>query len=216
MPTIFGAPVSPFVRKVRAYMKERGLPYELKSVVPGGDDPEFRKASPLGKIPAFKDGDFTISDSSVIIAYLEHTANGKGLLSAEPKDAARALWFEEYADSKQFDVLVHKIFFARIAGPKFFNIPADETAIQKAIDQDLPPIFDYLEGQITGDYLVGGKFSLADIGVTTSFINLMYANVTVDAGRWPKLAKYLKAIMARPCFAECMAEEQAFMKQMAA
>lgn len=213
MPTIHGAPVSPFVRKVRAYMKERGLAYELTPVMPGSDDPEFRKISPLGKIPAYVEGDFAISDSSVILSYLESTANGEGLLTGDPKQDARAWWFDEYADSKSFDVLISKIFFARVVGPKYFNMPLDETAIQKAIDEDLPVVCAYLESQIDGDYLVGGKFTVADISTTTPFVNLLYAGESVDAGRFPKLAGYLENIMGRPCFAECMAEEKAMMEQ---
>ena len=75
MPLVLhGAPASPFVRKVRIALVEKNLPHELVPVVPfppANATPEFRRMSPLGKIPALSDGDFAISDSSVICAYLE-------------------------------------------------------------------------------------------------------------------------------------------------
>ena len=56
MPTVYGVNASPFVRKVRVVLTEKGIPYELEPVVPVNVSPEFRRMSPLGKIPAFRDG----------------------------------------------------------------------------------------------------------------------------------------------------------------
>ena len=68
--TLFHNTLSPFVRKVMAYGAEKGIALELKGVNPGSPDPEFRDCSPFGKIPGFRDGDFAISDSSAIVAYI--------------------------------------------------------------------------------------------------------------------------------------------------
>jgi len=39
-------------------------------------------------------------------------------------------------------------------------------AIGKVVAEELPPLFDYLEGEIEGkEWLVGNRFSIADIGV---------------------------------------------------
>ena len=66
MPTLYGVGLSPFVRKVRVVLAEKSVPYDHDPVVPGNPDPEDRKMSPLGKIPALRDGDRAFSDSSVI------------------------------------------------------------------------------------------------------------------------------------------------------
>ena len=38
MSKIIGAPLSPFVRKVRIYMEERGLSFDMEPMMPGSDD----------------------------------------------------------------------------------------------------------------------------------------------------------------------------------
>jgi glutathione S-transferase len=212
MPTVYGAGLSPFVRKVRVALAEKGLPYDLEVVMPGSPDPEFRKMSPLGKIPAFRDGERTLSDSSVICQYLERTHPEPPLYPSDPYQFARALWFEEYADTALVEVVGGKIFFPRIVAKLLMGKEPDEAAVQKAIDEDLPPRFDYLESQLgQGPYLVGERFTVADAAVTSMFANLQHAGVVVDAARWPKLAKYVATHLARPSFAALIQEEKAFL-----
>ena len=85
----------------------------------------------------------------------------------------------------------------------------DEAKIEKAIAEDLPPLFDYLEGEI-GDreFLVGNRLSIGDIGVCTQLVNLGHAGVGVDAKRWPKLAAYVGRILDRPSFKDLRDEEK--------
>jgi len=68
---IYGSSLSPFVRKTLAHVTEKGLTVEVKPVNLGSFEPEFVACSPFRKMPGFRDGDFAISDSSAIIAYLE-------------------------------------------------------------------------------------------------------------------------------------------------
>ena len=84
MPTVYGVPASPFVRKVLVALTEKGIANDREDVIPVNVSAEYRKISPLGKIPAFRDGDLTLADSSVIIAYLEKT-------KPEPPEDFRAL-----------------------------------------------------------------------------------------------------------------------------
>jgi glutathione S-transferase len=210
MLVLYGANASPFVRKVRVVLAEKGIAYEREDVIPIDVTPEYRKISPLGKIPALRDGDRTLADSSVICAYVERTHPEPALYPRDPYDYARALWFEEYGDTALINVIGPKIFFAKIIRPLFFNQPADEKAIQQAVDEELPPLFDYLESQLGAeDALVGGRFSIGDVGIATTFVNLQHAGFGVDARRWPKLARYVAAIHARPSFKALIDEEAA-------
>jgi glutathione S-transferase len=208
MLTVYGVNASPFVRKVRVVLMEKNLPYELETVFPGPQaPPDFRVMSPLGKVPAFRDGDKTLADSSVICAYIERIHPQPALYPSDPYEYARALWFEEWADGGLVPVSGPKIFFQRVVAPRFFGRPADEEMVRRAIDEELPPLFDYLEGQLGGEFLVGKALSIGDIGVVTQFVNLAHAGVTVDAGRWPKLAAYIERGFARPSFKAMIDQE---------
>ncbi|MEO8605752.1 MAG: glutathione S-transferase family protein [bacterium] len=208
MSIVYGASASPFVRKVRIVLAEKNVPYEHETVFPGSTDPEFRQMSPLGKIPAFRDGDRTLADSSVISAYVERLHPTPALYPTDAYDYARALWFEEYADGGMVPVFGAKIFFQRIVGPRFFGRVTDEAVVEKAISEELPPLFDYLEGAIgTRQFLVGDGLTIADIGVASPFVNLRHAGVAVDAARWPHLAAYVRRMHERPSFAALIAEE---------
>lgn len=80
--------------------------------------------------------------------------------------------------------------------------------MKEGIEVDCPKFFDYLEGQITGEFIVGNQITIGDIGLASPFVNLAYAGVTVDKNRWPKLASYLDRIHSRPSFAKCIADEK--------
>ena len=210
MPTLYGVNASPFVRKVRVVLAEKGIAYEHDPIIPFNVSPEYKRISPLGKVPAYRDGERTLADSSVICAYLERVKPEPALYPSDPYEYARALWFEEYGDSGLAPVMGPKIFFQKIVGPRFFNQPTDEAVVAKAVAEELPALFDYLEGQLaSGDALIGGRFSIADIGIATQFVNLRHAGFGVDAKRWPKLARYVAAVHARPSFKALIAEEAA-------
>ena len=204
---VHGVSASPFVRKVRALLEEKGVAYESKPTF-GDKSPEWKRKSPLGKVPVLEDDGTTIPDSSVICLYLEKRHPEPPLIPSDPAAFARALWFEEWADTALAQVAGGKIFFPRVVGPRLMNKPADEAAVETTIREELPPLFDYLEGEISGPYLVADRLTIADLAVATHFVNLAHAGVQVDASRWPKLAEYLKKILARPSFEKLIAEDR--------
>ncbi|MGO9604573.1 MAG: glutathione S-transferase family protein [Candidatus Binataceae bacterium] len=209
MPTLYGTLGSPFVRKAIVALTEKGIKYDHDPVVPFGNA-EYRKIHPLGRIPAYRDGDRVLPDSSVILAYLERTHPEPPLYPSDAYEYARALWYEEFGDGGLSPVTGAKIFFARVIGPRFMNQPADEAAIQKTLDEEVPPLFDYLEQEV-GDkqFLVGNRFSVADIGVATQFVNFKLAGCSVDEKRWPHLAAYVERIHNRPSFKAVIEKELA-------
>ena len=120
------------------------------------------------------------------------------------------MWFEEYGDGGLAPIIGGKIFFPKVIAPRFFKQEPNLAEIQKVVDDELPPMFDYLEGEIGNkEYLVGNKFSIADIGIATQFVNFMLAGYSVDAKRWPKLAAYVNRIHSRPSFKSAIDKEKA-------
>lgn len=215
MITVHGAGPSPFVRKVRVALAEKNLAYTLDPVMPFGASPELKKLHPLGKIPALTDDGHTLADSSVICAYLERKYPEPALYPTEPYAYGRALWFEEYADSGLVSVIGPKIFLQKVVNPLFFNKPCDDAAVQQAFDEELPPLFDYLEEQLAAEHvgkgIVGGRFSIADIAISTMIVNLQHATFGIDAGRWPKLAAHVAAMHERPSFKSLIDEDRAML-----
>lgn len=208
MPRIYGVNASPFVRKTRVVLAEKGVEYELEPVMPIGVSDDFRRISPLGKIPCYQDGDYTLPDSSCICAYLECKHPEPPLYPREPEALGRALWYEEYGDTRLVEVL-GTVFFQRVVQAKIMRQRTDEDAVRRALEERMPPVFDYLEGEV-GDReaIVGGRFGIADVALASPFVNLEHAGEGVDRDRWPRLAAYVARIHARPSFAALIDEER--------
>jgi glutathione S-transferase len=209
---VYGSSLSPYVRKVLAFAAEKGIEIDLQPVGLGDPNPDFVEASPFRKMPAFRDGDYTLADSSAIIHYLEAKQPDPRLIPADAKLRGKTIWFEEFADT----ILVTcggKIFFNRIVAPRFLGRPGDEEAAVQAELNDLPPILDYMEKVVPGDhgYLVGDALTLADIAVAGPFANFRHTGTRIDPERYPRALAYVERILARPSLAQWVERETAFL-----
>lgn len=217
---VYGAGLSPFVRKVRLALIEKNLEYTLDPVNPFTPPEGFLEMSPLKRIPAFRDTSLPepnfLSDSSVICDYLEHKYPQNPIYPSDPYLRARAIWFEEYADSVFATAIGGGLFFERII-KKLLRQQTDESVCAATINEKLPPMFDYLEKQLgNNEYFVGNKFSIADISVATMLVNFAHAGESLDAARWPKLSAFMKRIHDRPSFKKLIEEESPFIQQLRA
>ena len=209
MPIVHGVSASPFVRKTRVFLIEKGIDYELEPVMPGMVTDEFLKLSPLSKVPVYQDGDFVLPDSSAICAYLEKLQPEPALYPTAAAPFGKAIWYEEYADTKLVEVLT-AIFFQRFVQVKIYKQSSDEEVVKRTLSELIPPVFDYLEGEVSeGEGIVGDRFSIADISLASPFVNLHHGEEQVDAARWPRLAAYVDRILSRPSFRGLIEEERA-------
>ena len=207
-PILHGSNISPYVRKVRVALAFKGIEYDDVQQIPFGAPPEFVAKSPLSKIPLWEEGELFLPDSSVILSYLEHRNPDTPLLPAAPGPRARALWFEEYADTK-VSVTLAGVFFERVVKPSIFKRETNQAIIDRALEQELPEIFDYLTQCLGGDeFIVGGAFSVADIALASPFVNFAIAGESVDAERWPQIAAYVARVHSLPCYAPIVAGDQ--------
>jgi glutathione S-transferase len=208
---VYGNSLSPFVRKTLVYIAEKGLEAEVKQTGLGNVDPDFREASPFGKIPGFRDGDFAISDSTAIITYLEAMHPEPALLPSAPASRARTVWYEEFSDTI-FVQAGAKLFFNRVVAPRFLGREGDLAAADKAEKVELPPLFDYIESVMpSSGHLVDDRLTVADIALASPFVNLLHVGVSVDPATHPKTAAFVAAMLARPSFARLVAGEKAFL-----
>jgi len=208
---LYGLKGSPFVRKVIIALNEKGLDYDFEMVSPFPAPEWYTEISPLNRIPAFRDRTVgtegkagTLADSSAILAYLDRKFAQNQLVPADPFEAGRALWFEEYADSVMAETIglgmFRPIIFNRMQGKE-----PDTATARETMETKLPPFFDYLEGE----FLVGSGFSIADLSLMCQLINFSFAGGVIDAARWPKLAAYYTAQLERPSIKPAYEEEAA-------
>lgn len=216
---LYGSSLSPYVRKTLAFASEKGVELELKPTgsAPGQPSDEFLQASPLRKMPALRDGDFTLADSTAIIHYLEAKQPEPNLIPDEPRARGRTIWFDEFADTV-LAACGSKMFFNRIVLPRFMGRTGDEEAASKAEREELPPLLDYLETVVPapGEFLVEGRITLADIAIASPFANLTHLACERDAGRHGRLYAYVDAILARPSFAPWIERETAILSKVPA
>ena len=212
---VYGTSLSPFVRKVLAFAAEKGVEVEYKPLGLGSDDPDFLEASPFRKIPAFRDGDFGISDSTAIITYLDALSAEPNLIPTDPKARARTIWYEEVGDTL-LCTCGAKMFFNRIVAPRFLGREGDLEAADAAEKNELPGLLDYLERVIPeSGYLVEDRLTLADIAVASPFANFQHLGLDVSAAQRPKLAAYVERILGRPSFKAFIDKECAFLARTA-
>jgi glutathione S-transferase len=196
---VYGTSLSPFTRKALVFVGEKGLPFEHRPVRPHDAAAEFRAASPLGKIPALIDGSYRLADSSAICHYLERKYPSPALFPTSADELGRMVWLEEFSDTV-LTPTAGKVFFQLRVRPMVLKEEPDMAIVDQALTKELPPLLDYLEQQIDGPFLVGGRLTLADIAIHCIFVNLKIAGHPLDAARWPRLGGYLAALLARPAF----------------
>ena len=209
---VLGANVSPFVRKVRAVLAEKGIPYEIEQINPAGPPEGWRAKSPLGKIPVLEHDGRYVNDSSVICEYLEKLHPEPALYPKDPYDCARACWLEEYVDGGIVPLAGPGVFRPLALMPVLTQKAPDAATIaaaEKVLSESLHPLLAYLEAQLGGgEYFVGNRLSIADLSVASPFVNLRHAGYPPDAGKFPKLAAFVARMHARPSFKACIEEER--------
>ncbi len=210
--SVYGIPESPFVRKVRVFMIAKGLKFRLVPVMPRDPSPTFRRISPFGKIPGYREGSLKLSDSSVICAYLEKKHPEPQLYPEEPEAFARALWLEELADSCLADLLTRKILYQVIVRPLFLKEKTDHAEVEKTLKEEIPPIFSMISEHLPCEDLIFGKdLSIADISIVSQLLSLKASGHEGRLKDWPKIDAYSQRVQAVPAFSQAV-EAESFSK----
>ena len=141
---------------VELALLEKGLPYEYVLTFPD-QTPEFLAKSPRGKVPALGTPRGFISETSVILDYLEDSGEGKPLLPADPyaRATVRALM-------KEIELYIELP--ARSCFQEAFFGSSVSDAIKNKAREDLRAGFATLKRHgAFAPYLAGDAFTPADI-----------------------------------------------------
>lgn len=192
--TLYGIPQSRASRCLWA-LEETGLDYENVKTHMRDDTktPEFLAINPNGRVPALVDGDAVLFESLAINSYLAKKAGGdlapKGLVE-DAQAEQWSLWAMTEVEKPLLMALFHTL---GIMG--YDKDPA--VVAERMAELDRP--FKVLDGALAGqDWLMGGRFSLADLN--TASVLSWAKTARLDLSAYPNVARWLDACLARPAY----------------
>ena len=204
---VYGASLSPFVRKTEAALHEKGLDYDLEpvNIMPMPD--WFVDISPARRIPVLRyrpEGEQGIAGTIPIPPPSAHSSNGwrqsrRCIRRIRSPTAGPCGW--RSTPTPKWPAALAWACSAPIMFPRFQGKDSDLDTARDTWNKKLPRHFDYLESVLDGgSRFVGGELSIADIAIGTQLAQLDLVVGPPDAARWPSLAAHLDEIKTRPGF----------------
>lgn len=203
---LISAAPSPYARKVRIALREKGMPFQLETEVPWDSTTNTPKYNPLEKLPVliFDDGK-AIYESDYILEYLEAKFPTPPLLPAD---------IDQRLDARQIEVICDGVcdafvllFFERHRAPEHQSQPWMARQ-QRKIDGGLAAL-----ARRVGDkqFAVADRFTIADIalGTLTKYLSVRWPDYDWRT-RHPNLAAYSDRMEQRPSFQDSVPMPQTF------
>ena len=210
---LYEHPLSPFARKVKITLFEKGLDFERRTLSQQDfESREFTEKSPRREVPALVDGELTIVDSTIICEYLEERYPEPRLYPSSAPERARSRMLEELADT-QFEAAIWAMYEVR-----FFNRASGELAekLLQAGARDIERHLDRLERELEGRPFFGGDaFGIADITLIPQLAGAAQIGIKAGPAR-PRLGAWVKQVRARPSVQRDESHLRAFMVNAAA
>jgi glutathione S-transferase len=208
---LYGFPVSNYFNMVKLALLEKGLAFEEIAARPSQEG-AYKAKSPMGKVPCVEVAEGFISETGVILDYLEEQQPGHLPQSAFGRAKAREFMrvLELYIELPG----------RRHFGHVFFGGPKSEAAVEEVrptVEKGLVAV-QQLMGE--GEWLCGDQFSLVDI---YAYYTLGYAAIALKAvygwdivAEVPGLGAVLERIKARAATQQVDAAQQAAFAAMSA
>ncbi|MDF3075513.1 MAG: gst 2 [Alphaproteobacteria bacterium] len=191
--TIYGVAASRTMRPLWAAL-ELGIDFKHEPIAfgeTGSRKPEFRSVNPNGKIPALKDGDLLLFESMAIDWYLVRKYdNGKGLAPRNLEEEAAILQWTFWAMTEVEKQIIEWAFNAFV-WPAERRAPKVAEAAMASIQAPLQVLDQALAGK---QWLVGERFTLADLNVAAVLYRLLQA----DLSHVPNVQSWLRLCLERP------------------
>ncbi len=196
---LFCFPRSGNSREVKIALAEKKVPFEPVNI--HGDpavkeSPEFKKASPKGKVPAIVDGDVFMSEAYLINQYLDKKFPAPALMPADQKKKDEIDKFIQEID-KGMVLNIGLLVIECLLKPKDQQLEDVKEKKRHEIVEALGKIDRMLEGR---EYLFG-EYSLADIAVTPHIAALPILGTGIPA-ELKNATAWFERIKKRPSFAQ--------------
>jgi len=193
---LYGSLTSPFVRKARVLIKEKGLPCEFVVADPTEVGGAVRTRNPLWQVPVLeRDEGEALFDSPVIVEYLDGLA-APALLAASGESRWHILRWQALADGILEAVIARFLETRRpIALQSSDQMSFQESRVAAALA--------FASSRLSGEpYLVENRFTLADIALAVGLEYIDFRYPHDWRTQHPRLAFWLAGISARQSFSE--------------
>jgi glutathione S-transferase len=196
--TVFGDARSSYVRTVRMALAEKGVAYTHVPVAP--HSAELEAINPFGRMPAFRDGDFTLYETSAIVRYIDECFPGASLLAGNARLRATMEQWVSVINGHGYDAMVRR-YILQYVFPKAADGGPDRTIIDTAVPQIKAhlDVFDRAYG--ARNLLVGDAVSMADLMLApiVFYLGLFPESKALLAGA-PNVARAHAWMAERPSF----------------
>lgn len=191
---LFGSTTSPYARKARLVLLEKGIAHEFVVSPPSEPGSEVPRLNPLGRVPTLVLDDGTcVFDSPVICEYVDSLNDDPILIPrTDPRARMRVKRWEALADGILDSALVVRIDALR---PAEHRDPAARALHGGAIARAL----EYAAAQLAGrTWCEGAALSLADLALASALLYLDLRQPERDwRGQHPALAAFAARLGAR-------------------
>jgi glutathione S-transferase len=167
-PIVYGFPRSTFVHIVRLVLIHKEVPYTFRDLEPEMGKPTHLALHPFNRVPILQHNDFTLYETSAIVAYLDDTFEKPRLQPNSTRERARMNQWISSVNSYYYPYMVYHVTHERLVFPQL-GIPSDEKVVAHA----LPKIelgLQVMERQLAhgNEHLLGSELTLADFFILPS------------------------------------------------
>ncbi|NJD88916.1 MAG: glutathione S-transferase family protein [Betaproteobacteria bacterium] len=155
----------------------------------GKNNADFRRANPLGRVPAIDDDGYTLWESMAINLYLARK-HGKGLWPATVEGEGLAYQWSFFAVT-EIDPDINTWAANAIVLPEDKRDPAKAQAALEKLQRPLAVVDAALAHR---PYLAGGAFTVADLNLAAA----LFRARRMDHAARPNLARWLADCFSRP------------------
>ncbi len=153
---------SPYAWRVLLTLEVKGLAYELRLIqFSKGEQraPEHLALNPRGKVPVLREGDYVLSESLAIMAYLDRRQPEPPLFGSSAEETG--LIWKAIAEFESYVAPVLR----RIVVPVFLGKPLDAADLQAAAGELDGELGGMAEAAARHGWLAGERLSAADLAV---------------------------------------------------
>ena len=199
--TVYGTPVSVYVRIVRLLLEEAGTAYDLKSVdIFNGENQSagYLAKNPFGKVPTLEvDGAF-IYETTAITGYLDTVVAHHKFSPSDPLLQARMRQIMGIVDSHLYAPAIGSIAIQRLIVPSQGGT-TDEEKVSDAV-APVKKSLEAIEALTVGTpYLLGSEMSIADLYLIPVFTYLSQTpEYEITIAQAPKLQTWWNAVSQLP------------------